>query len=436
MNIVNRIFKNTLALTISSAGQLVGNIILYFYLSRLLQAEGLGIYSTVIAIFQTVTQGCAIVNPFIPRELFKKPSLTNRYFVHGSLLSVTIAMVLMVGLDLLIPLFGYLPQTQAGLYIISFAFIPEALNVVVFTIFISHQKAKFITASSVIIILGRILSSLLALRLGYGVISLVVVYTAFSFLSLIINLYFLNRYIQKPHWEFDKLFFINMLRDIKYFAGTTLLNTVFSQSEVIILSLRGGETQVGFYSAALKLVTIWTMVPSSYAIASFPVLSATFKESRQKAVDLQNRSIKYLLALAFPLAVGISVTAGVIIPLFYGPGFEESIGVLRILAWFLPITFCIMVLYRVMFVRGEQHVVFRVQLLTEIVQVVLALGLIPVFGCYGAAFALLGGNLAYLIIMAYYVQRDKTALPLIQIGWRFVLASLVMGIFTWISSFG
>jgi O-antigen/teichoic acid export membrane protein len=432
VNTVNRILSNTLALTIASAGQLLGNIVLYFYLSRLLQAEGLGIYSTVIAISQTVTQGCAIVNPFIPRELSKDLSKTNRYLLHGSLLSVTIAIALMIGLDLLIPFLGYLPQTQTGLYIISFAFIPEALNVVVFTIFISHQKAKFITATSIMIILGRILSSLLALRLGYGVISLVVVYAAFSYLSLMINLYFLKRYIHEPHWEFDKSFLLNMLRDIKYFAGTTMLNTLFSQSEVIILSLIGGETQVGFYSAALKLITIWVMVPSSYATASFPVLSATFQESRQKAVDIQNRSIKYLLALAFPLAVGISVTAGAIIPLFYGPGFEESIGVLRILAWFLPISFCIMVLYRVLFVRGEQHVVFRVQLFTEIIQVLLALGLIPVMGPYGAALALLGGNLSYLVITAYYVKRDKTDLPLVQIGWRFVLASLVMGLFAWL----
>ena len=51
------IFKNTLALSIASAGQLVGNVILFFFLSRQLQAEGLGIFSTVIAIFQTVALG-------------------------------------------------------------------------------------------------------------------------------------------------------------------------------------------------------------------------------------------------------------------------------------------------------------------------------------------------------------------------------------------
>jgi O-antigen/teichoic acid export membrane protein len=161
-------------------------------------------------------------------------------------------------------------------------------------------------------------------------------------------------------------------------------------------------------------------------------MAATFQESRQKALNLQNRSLKYLLALAFPIAVGITVTAGRIIPLFYGKGFDQSIGALRLLAWYLPLAFCNTVLYRVLYVRGEQHVVFRVQLTTEIVQVLLAVSLIPVLGVNGAALALLGGNLLYALFSIYFVQRNRQALPLWQISWRLVAASTIMGISAWL----
>ncbi len=426
-----RIFSNTIALTIANAGQLVGNIILFFYLSRMLQAEGLGIYSTVIAIFHTVILGCQIVNPFIPRELPKDLSKTNHYLTHGSLISAAIAIVLMIGLDVLVPFLGYLPQTQTGLYIISFAFIPEALNVVIFTIFISHQKAKYYSVTSIITILGRIAISLLMLNLGLGVISLIVVYAAFSYLSFLMNLVLLKIYVVSPHPELDRSFLANMLLELKYFAGTTLLNMLFSQSELIILSLMRSETQVGFYSAALKLVTIWAMIPTSYMTATFPVLSATYQESRERATTLQNRSLKYLLALALPLAVGITVTASAIIHLFYGSGFDESVGVLQLLAWYLPLSFCNTVLYRVLYVRGEQRTVFRVQFASEIIQVLLALILIPILNVIGAAVALLGGNFLYAILSAYFVQKDKTPLPLARLSWRFGLSALVMGCFAW-----
>ena len=83
--------------------------------------------------------------------------------------------------------------------------------------------------------------------------------------------------------------------------------------------------------------------------------------------------------------------------MIYGPGFQESIEVLRILSWYLPLIFCNMVLWRVLIVRGEQRVVFRVQFITEIIQVLLAVWLIPALGCNGAAWAVLGGNLAYTV---------------------------------------
>ena len=273
---------------------------------------------------------------------------------------------------------------------------------------------------------------MLALRLGFGVIGVIVVYAVFSYLSILVNLFFLKRYILTPHWEFEWPFLWTTLRALRVFAALALLNALFSQSEVIILSLTRGETQVGYYSAALKLVTIWVMLPTSYVTAMFPVLSATYQESRQKATNLQNRSLKYLLAIAFPLAVGMFVTADAIILTFYGPEYQESIGVLRILAWYLPMVFCNMVLWRVLIVRGEQRVVFRVQFINEIVQALLAVGLTSRFGCYGAAWALLGGNLTYLVCSVYYVRRDKTNLPLVQLSWRFVLASMVMGLFAWI----
>jgi O-antigen/teichoic acid export membrane protein len=432
LRVTNRIFSNTIALTIASAGQLVGNIILFFYLSRSLQAEGLGIYSTVIAVFHTVTLGCAVVNPYIPRELSKDLTQTNRYFIHGGLISAAIALILTIGLDLIVPLLGYLPQTQIGLWIISLAIFPEAMNVVVFTIFISHQKAKFISITSIVVIIGRILISLLALYLGFGVTSLIIIYTAFSYLSVTINFIFLRKFILSPRWEISFPFLSKMVRELKYFAGTTTLNMLFSQSEVIILSLLGGETQVGFYSAALKLVTVWAMVPSSYATAVFPVLSSTFQESRTKAVDLQNRSLKYLLALAFPLTVGICLTADIVIPLFYGPGFEGSILTLQILAWYLPIAFCNMVLYRMLFVRGEQHIVFRVQFVSEIIQVIAAVIFISAYDWNGAAMALLLGNFTYFVLSVFFILRDKSPLPLLRLSWRFILASFIMGGFIWI----
>jgi len=260
---------------------------------------------------------------------------------------------------------------------------------------------------------------------------LFIVYTAFGYLMLFVAIYFLMRKIVVPHWEFDRPFLLDMLRELKVFAVLILLATLFTQIEVIILSLVRGETEVGLYSAALKLIAIWTMIPQSYMTATLPVLTVGYQKSTLTAVRIQDRSLKYLLAAAFPLAVGLAVLADAIIPQFYGPGFEGSVWVLRALAWCLPLYFCNQLLWRILVARDEQRFVLRGQLLAGLVQTSLALILTLKLGYRGAAWAFIGGLLAYSAYHLYYVQR-KTPLPLIKSGWRFALAAAVMGVFTWI----
>ncbi len=420
-----------MALTIAGIGQLVGTVILGFYLSRLLQVEGLGIYATVMAVFQMVSIGCGIgLNSFIPCELPKDLSQTNRYLIHSGLVAVGSAVVLGLGLDLLVPHLGYLPETQTGLYIMSLSFIPTALLVVMNAVFIVYQKSEFITASTVASVVGRIVVSLLALHFGAGVVGLFVVYTAFSYLVLLVTAWFLARHVVVPHWDFSWPFMRAMLRSLRVFAALALLSTVFSQAEVVILSLLQGEAQVGLYAAALKLITIWYMLPTSYMTVVFPMLSAAYHESRPRAVAIQNRSFKYLFAIAFPLAVGLALAADALVQL-YGAGFEESARALRLLAWSVPLVYCNMVLWRILLARGERRVVLRGQFIADSFRVLLALLLTPRLGYMGAAWALMGGTVVYTLYHSYFVRRDKTPLSLVRLGWRFALAALMMGALVW-----
>ena len=429
-----RIFKNTIALTTAVIGQLIGNVILFFCLSRTFQAEGLGIYSTIMGVFQMASIGCGMgFESFLPRELPKDLSKTNRYLIHASIISLAGAFVILLGLDILVQFLGYLPETKLGICIISLAFLPTSLLIILRAIFIAHQKAEFIMLTTLLGVIGRILVSLLALYLGASVISLVIIYVVFDYLALLIVLYFLVRHVIVPHWEFDRTFLLTMLRDLRTFVGLVMLGTFFSQVELVILSLARGETQVGLYSAAYKLITLWIMVADSYMTTVFPVLSVAYKESIKRAAEIRDRSIKYLWAAAFPLALGTFLVADKAIPLLCGAGFEESIGVLRLLAWYLPIDFCNAVLWRALLAREEQNRVLRGQFVADLFRGLLALILTPQFGAIGAALALLLGRLAYLLHNIYWVQqRGGIRLPLIKLSWRFVLSAGIMGAGTWL----
>ena len=224
-----------------------------------------------------------------------------------------------------------------------------------------------------------------------------------------------------------------MIRELKPFVGLAFINALFFQSEIIILSLTRGETQVGLYFAALKLITVWSILHGSYLSGLLPIWTVAYQESEHRAVSIQNRTMKYLSAVAFPLAVGTIVVADTVIHQFYGSGFNEAIPTLQLLSMCLLLGFYNDFFWRVMLVYDKQYLVLRGQMIAEVLHVFLAVILTTRLGCQGAAVALIGRHFTYAVYHIYIFRRDRIPLPLVQLGWRFALSSAVMGAILWIS---
>lgn len=431
MSTPRSVFKNTVALFVARVGYMGGSILLVFYLSRMLQAEGLGSYSTALALFGLGELVCELgLSNFIPRELAKDLSQTNRYLIHTSILVLVSALATVIALAGWAPHLGYSTETVISIYLISLALIPTALRVVLGTIFICHQRAEFETFTTLFWTIIRILVSLYLLHQGYGIISLIATFTGTSWLSFFNSIFFYARYIDKPHWEFDFSFLRSTIRNLKTFVILAIGGSIFTQAETIILSLVRNETEVGFYSAAYKLITVWYIIPQSYMGVVFPILTQAYQQSLYKSQAIQEKSIKYLLAIALPLAVGGFAAADPIINLFYGPGFEESVVVFRVMAWHTVLAFVNNVFWRILLARDEQHLALQVQVISGVLRVGLSFVLAPWLGALGAAWALMIGYTVYTLLHVYYIQRGGAQIPFIRLSWRLALAAAIMGVFT------
>ena len=68
--------------------------------------------------------------------------------------------------------------------------------------------------------------------------------------------------------------------------------------------------------------------------------------------QLSESSLKYMLAFIFPMAVTITVLANRIIVLLYTNKYNDSIPVLRVLAWLLVLDFFNPFFSHILFARG------------------------------------------------------------------------------------
>ncbi len=432
-NLPKQILKNTTALMVGRVSHLVGSFVLSYVLARTLSVSGLGIYATIFSYYSIAAVICSVgIRSYLTRDIARDLSNTNRYMMHAGVLTGGMSLLGNIVFFLIVSQLHYEPETIQGIIIINWALFPATWGAIYESVFVAHQKAEYLTYTILLNLLARIGVSIYLLLTGHGIISLIVVQVVSEYLGFAICTFFLVRYIVKPHWEFDWAFARQMLKDLRTFTAIGFLASMFSQVEILLLSLLGGETAVGIYSAASKLILMWLAIPESYMRAVFPVLTQLYGRAPADFRQLVERSIKYLLAVALPLAVGIVAIADKIVLFFYGDDFTASIPVLRWSALiFIPI-FLNEVLWRILVARDEQHLALRTQIAGVLTKAGVSLLAVPFISYNGTLLAVLVTQAVYTTLHILYVQRRDKPIPVLRLGWRLALAAAGMGVGAWI----
>lgn len=432
-NLPKQILKNTTALMVARVSHLVSSFVLSYVLARTLSVEGLGSYATIFSYYSIAAVICSVgIRSYLTRDIARDLSNTNRYMIHAAVLTGGISLLGNIVFFLIVSRLNYAPETIQGIIIINLALFPATWGAIYESVFLAHQKAEYLTYTILINLLARIGISIYLLLIGHGIISLMVVQVVSEYLGFAICTFFLIRHIVKPRWEFEWAFAVQMLKDLRTFTAIGFLASMFSQVEILLLSLFGGESAVGVYSAASKLTLMWFAIPESYMRAVFPVLTQLYGAASADFHQLVARSVKYLLAVALPLTVGIAVTADRIVLFFYGDDFMASIPVLRWLALiFIPI-FLNEVLWRILVARDAQHLALRTQIAGVLTKAGISLLAVPFLSYNGTVLAVLATQLVYTSLHIFYVQRHDKPIPIVRLGWRLTLAALGMGIGVWL----
>jgi len=433
MILARQIFRNTAAMTLADLVTRGGSMLLSFLIARMLQASGLGIYSTAMAYYGLIAIASGMgAQDFLVREIARDPDKTNRYVVHGSVVGLAVSSSVMAVFYLVLPHLGYSAELASSTGVVILATLPGTLNMIQNAVFVAHQRVEFVLYTRLIGTLVNVALSVFLLTRGYGVVSLLVAFVVVEYLVMFCFHFFISRYIARLRWEFQFSFARKLVWEMRVFAALSLLSALFAQPEVIILSLVSDEEQIGYYSAANKLVGFWYLVSQMYMANVDPVLSRSYHLADGKFQIIQDKSIKYLLAISLPLMAGLVGAAAPAILLFYGPGFESAVLPLQLMALNIPLAYISAVLWRVLAARNRQDAVLWVRIITLGTRLVGGYALIFLWGSIGAAISSSANLLLNTLLLALYIKRDKIQLHFVQLGWRFALAALGMGIVTWL----
>jgi O-antigen/teichoic acid export membrane protein len=409
------------------------SVFLGIFVARKLGARGLGVYSASMVyyglLFMAAEFGATV---YLTREISKDRTQTSRFVVHLAVLSGALAVTFAIIARTIMPWLGYSQELQRCLYVIIWAIIPAVLKAIQEAVFIAYQRAEFLTYSSVIAAIINVAVTLYLLWHGFGVVSLLAAFVLVQF--VVTTFYFLsiNRHIVRLHWEFSLGFFWKIVREMKAFTGSSVVQGFFSRPEIILLSFTKNDAQIGFYSAALRLLDVWQLIPRVYMISVYPVLSKYHHTGDARAHRVRSKSIKYLLAWSFPVTVAMFVLARPILQLLYGSGFGPSVPVLRVLVWTIPSTTLLTIVWRVLSARGDHGDVLSTQIISLLVRCAGGYLLIRWFASLGAAISCVASGLLWLALVIYQVRRDGTRLNFLRLTGRLALAAAGMAVVTFI----
>lgn len=181
----------------------------------------------------------------------------------------------------------------------------------------------------------------------------------------------------------------NIIKRSHHFILSGIAIVLYTQVDKVMLGKMLGELEVGFYSAATMVATMWQFIPLAL-INSARTLIFQSKESNEK--EYKERLQILLLGvslLGIAVALFFTLFGDFVLVLLYGEDYRSSIQPMKIIVW--SSCFAMLGSARGSWIIAEglnrysKHYVF----ISSIVNVVLNYFLIPLYGTLGAAIATL-----------------------------------------------
>jgi O-antigen/teichoic acid export membrane protein len=217
-----------------------------------------------------------------------------------------------------------------------------------------------------------------------------------------------------------------LLREALPIGLTQMFGQVIFNADVILLGFLGYLSQVGYYAAAYRIVTLLQVIPTAYFTAIFPALARSHPSRQRSAGYLPQRTAYYALASSMPVALLLLDRSDWIVERLFGQSFQPSTAPLRWLVWSLPaVTF--RAVFRNLLLTSHQEVTnLLLSLVTALLNIALNLALIPRHGIVGAAVATLVSEMALLVAAAWRVRISLGPLGILRSAAGPLLASAAM----------
>jgi O-antigen/teichoic acid export membrane protein len=374
------------------------NVIGFVLIARKLGPSEYGIYTTIgsftgFFVVITLTQMAKV----LLREGAKNEARFSRLFERTVGLKKALALLSILACLTVTIFMPYDPRTKLLLGIFSFNIIYYAFNDYLLSIYQAFERMQYVAILS---ILNRTIYVVLGatfLYLGLGLASLVVLTVVTNLASLILNYRLSRRFIK---FDIGKRVVLeqSILRSSLVFSLIVFLDFFHSSRiDILMISFMRPFSDVGVYGLACSLVDPLYIFKNILSISFFPGIVKMFHRNKVSA--------RRMLLFSFGFGAFIIVVSFVgallgihLIPVLFGEAYIKSIPLFIVLIFSTSFFFMQIPFQNALQATNNEMLILKIVWVPAVMNVVLNLVFINIFGLIGIAYStLLTNSVLYII---------------------------------------
>jgi PST family polysaccharide transporter len=237
---------------------------------------------------------------------------------------------------------------------------------------------------------------------------LIPVLTSLSFIiSGIFSLVIAKYYFHISFFWPKKIVVLSQLKKGWFIFSSNLSVSLFTTSTTFILGIFTDNQSVGLFAAADKIITAIKGLNAPISQSIYPVISKKIVENKREGISFILKFGKIIIFSNLLFSVLLFILAKPICTYILGEGYQESIHLLRIMA-FLPLIIVTSNLCAIqgLYNLGKAYLVSKYLIIIGISHLVLIFLLIPQFGVYGAATSVVITEIFGTLFSIYYFKKE------------------------------
>lgn len=405
---------------------LISPLITIPYISRVLGAENIGIYSYTLSITAYfILFGALGMSLYAQREIAYNQDNPPKY----SLIfwEMVLLRIITMSISILIYYFTIIKYGTYQLYykILILEILGNCIDITWF--FQGLEEFKKIVKRNVIIKLISITCTFALVKTSNDLVIYFIIYV----LTLLIGNLSLWLYLSKFLVRID-IRKINILRHLKQtislFVPQVAVQVYTILDKTMVGTIVQEKAEVGYYDQSQKIIKIALSVVTSLGTVMLPRIANNYIKNEKEAVRVyMEKSFNLIFLLSFPMMFGVLAVSGRFVPVFFGQGYDRVIILMNIIS---PI----FILIGLSNVIGAQYLLptkrqkeYTISVVSgAILNFVANMCLIWNLKAVGASIGTVIAEIAVTSVQLYFVRKDFKIKDLIKMSKNYIISSVIM----------